>query len=92
MAIIAADDLEIVQFDIKTTILNGEIVEQLYMEQPEGFVDKEHPDYVCLLRKALYSLKQASRSWNNKFHKFLLQFGFTENDAEPCAYYSSQGG
>jgi transposase InsO family protein len=92
MAITAADDLEIVQFDIKTAFLNGDIAELLYMEQPEGFIDKDHPDYVCLLHKALYGLKQASRNWNSKFHKFLLQFGFTASDADPCAYYSSQGG
>ena len=92
MAITAADDLKIVPFDIKTAFLNGDIVELLYMEQPEGFVDKDHPDYVCLLHKALYGLKQASRNWNHKFHQFLLQFGFTASDADPCAYYSSQGG
>ena len=62
MAITAADDLEIVQFDIKTAFLNGDILELLYMEQPEGFVDKDHPDYVCLLRKALYGLKHASQN------------------------------
>jgi hypothetical protein len=88
MAITAADDLEIVQFDIKTTFLNGDIAELLYMEQPEGFIDKDHPDYVCLLRKALYGLKQASRNWNHKFHQFLLQFGFVASDADPCVYYS----
>jgi hypothetical protein len=92
MAITAADDLEIVQFDIKTAFLNGDIAELLYMEQPEGFIDKDHPDYICLLRKALYGLKQASRNWNHKFHQFLLQFGFVASDADPCAYYSSQGG
>lgn len=91
MAITAADDLEIVQFDIKTAFLHGDIAELLYMEQPEGFVDKDHPDYVCLLRKALYGLKHASRNWNHKFNQFLLQFGFTISDADPCAYYSSQG-
>lgn len=62
MAITAVDDLEIVQFDIKTAFLNGDILELLYMEQPKGFVDKDHPDYVCLLRKALYGLKHASRN------------------------------
>lgn len=92
MAITAADDLEIVQFDIKTAFLNGDIAEQLYMEQLEGFVDLTHPDYVCLLLKALYGRKQASRNWNDTFHKFLLQFGFQVSDADPCAYYSSQGG
>ena len=92
MAITAADDLEIVQFDIKTIFLNGDLAELLYMEQPEGFIDKDYPDYVCLLRKALYGLKQTSRNWNHKFSQFLLQFGFTASDADPCAYYSSQGG
>ena len=92
MAISATDDLEIIQFDIKTAFLNGDIAELLYMEQPECFVDPAHPDYVCLLRKALYGLKQASRNWNNKFHAFLLQFGFKVSEADPCAYYSSHGG
>ena len=92
MAISAADDLEIIQFDIKTAFCNGDIAELLFMEQPEGFVDSAHPDYVCLLRKALDGLKQASCNWNHKFHQFLLQFGFTVSDANPCAYYSSQGG
>ena len=91
MAIIAADDFEIVQFDIKTAFLNGDIAELLYMEQPEGFIDLNFPDYVCLLRKALYGLKQSSRNWNAKFNAFLLKFGFTVSDADPCAYYSSQG-
>ena len=92
MAITAADDLEIIQFDIKTAFLNGDIAKLLYMEQPEGFVDHDHPNYVCLLRKALYGLKQASRNWNHKFHNFLLQFGFKASDGDPCAYYSSQSG
>ena len=83
MAITAADDLEIVQFDIKTTFLNDDLAELLYMEQPEGFIDKDYPDYVCLLRKALYGLKQTSRNWNHKFPQFLLQFGFTASDADP---------
>lgn len=92
MAITAANDLEIIQFDIKTAFLNGDIAELLYMEPSEGFVDLDHPYYVCFLRKALYGLKQASRNWNHKFHTFLLQFGFKASDADPCAYYSSQVG
>lgn len=62
------------------------------MEQPEGFVDHDHLDYVCLLRKALYGLKQASRNWNHKFHQIFLQFGFKASDVDLCAYYSPQGG
>ena len=53
MAITAADDLKIIQFDIKTAFLNGDIAELLYMEQPEGFVDLDHPDYVCLFSPKL---------------------------------------
>ena len=75
MAISAADDLEIIEFDIKIAYLNGDIVELLYMDQPEGFVDNAHLDYVCLLCKALYGLKQESHNWNHKFHQFLLQLG-----------------
>ena len=57
MAITAADDLKIIQFDIKTLFLHGDIAEIFYMEQPEGFVDSTHPRYVCLLRKSLYGPK-----------------------------------
>ena len=92
MAITAADDLEIIQFNIKMAFLHGDIAEILYMEQPQEFVDSTHPHYVCLLRSALYGLKQASRNWNHKFHQFLLKFGFQASDADPCAYYSCQGG
>ena len=92
MAITAADDLEILQFDIKTVFMYGAHCLTLYMEQPEGFVSSFHPHYVCILLETLYGLKQTSRNWNHKFNQFLLQFDFKVNDVDPCAYYSSQGG
>jgi hypothetical protein len=60
-AFTAAYDLEIKQIDVKTAFLYGEIDADIYMEQLEGFCSKERPDQVCKLKKALYSLKQASR-------------------------------
>ncbi|GKF78085.1 retrovirus-related pol polyprotein from transposon TNT 1-94, partial [Tanacetum coccineum] len=53
----------IYQMDVKTAFLNGPLKEDVYVAQPEGFVDPDYPEKVYLLRKALYGLKQASRAW-----------------------------
>ncbi|GJS77924.1 retrotransposon protein, putative, ty1-copia subclass [Tanacetum coccineum] len=60
-------DYEIWQMDVKTTFLNGYLDEDIYMVQPEGFVDPNHPRKVCKLQRSIYGLKQASRSWNKRF-------------------------
>jgi hypothetical protein len=57
--------------DIKSSFLNGEIEEEVYIEQPEGFQFSENIDYVCILNKALYSLKQAPRAWYYRLDKYL---------------------
>ena len=61
-AIAAYYDYEIRQIDVKTAFLNGYLEEDVYMVQPEGFVDPKHPNKVCKLKKSIYGLKQASRS------------------------------
>ena len=58
--------------DIKTAFLNGTLKEEVYVSQPEGFVDREHPDYVYRLKKAIYGLKQAPRAWYDELSTFLL--------------------
>ncbi|GJR95254.1 retrovirus-related pol polyprotein from transposon TNT 1-94 [Tanacetum coccineum] len=58
----------IYQMDVKTAFLNGPLKEEVYVAQPEGFVDPDHPEKVYLLRKALYGLKQAPRAWPNADH------------------------
>ncbi|GJV92913.1 retrovirus-related pol polyprotein from transposon TNT 1-94 [Tanacetum coccineum] len=59
----ASKNMTIYQMDVKTTFLNGELKEEVYVSQPEGFVDPDHPTYVYRLKKALYGLKQAPRAW-----------------------------
>ena len=63
LAIAAYYNYEIWQMDVKTAFLNGYLEETVYMTQPEGFVDQNNPKKVCKLKKSIYGLKQASRSW-----------------------------
>jgi transposase InsO family protein len=86
LAITAAENLEMVQLDVKTAFLNGDLHEELYMFQPTGFEIEGQEDLVCRLNKLLYGLKQASRSWNEKFNNFLVQYGFSQSKADPCVY------
>ncbi|GKC35633.1 gag-pol polyprotein [Tanacetum coccineum] len=67
------------QMDVKTTFLNGPLKEEVYVNQPDGFVDPNHPDKVCRLKKALYGLKQASRAWYDELSNFL--HGMTSCDS-----------
>nr|GEV59254.1 copia protein [Tanacetum cinerariifolium] len=59
----ASKNMTVYQMDVKTTFLNGELKEKVYVSRPEGFVDPDHPTHVYLLKKALYGLKQAPRAW-----------------------------
>ncbi|GKA90118.1 zinc finger, CCHC-type containing protein, partial [Tanacetum coccineum] len=77
--------------DIKTAFLNGYLDEDIYMVQPEGFVDPNHPRKVCKLQRSIYGLKQASRSWNKRFDEEIKRFGFTQNLDEPCVYQKASG-
>ncbi|GJW55587.1 retrotransposon protein, putative, ty1-copia subclass [Tanacetum coccineum] len=72
--------------DVKTAFLNGFLEEEIYMEQPEGFIDPNHPSKVCKLQRSIYGLKQASRSWNKRFDEEIKKFGFHQNLDEPCVY------
>jgi hypothetical protein len=78
--------------DVKTTFLNGELEEEIYMDQPDGFVAKGHDDKVCKLLKSLYGLKQAPKQWHEKFDKILTSAGFIVNKADKCVYYRYGGG
>ena len=76
LAIAAYLDYEIWQMDVKTVFLNGNLVEDVYMTQPDGFVDPGGGHKVCKLQRSIYGLKQASRSWNIHFDQAVKEFGF----------------
>ena len=89
----ALEDWDIEAMDVKTAFLNGDLEEEIYMEQPEGWAVKGKEKYVCLLKKAIYGLKQASRQWNAKIHKSLLDLGFSRTYSDAGVYvYRRQGG
>ena len=70
--------------DVKTAFLNGNLEEEIYMIQPEGFIAKHQKHMVCKLKRSIYRLKQASRSWNIRFEQAIKSFGFEQNLDEPC--------
>jgi hypothetical protein len=78
--------------DVKTTFLNGELEEEIYMDQPDGFAVKGQEGMVCKLLKSLYGLKQAPKQWHEKFDKTLTSVGFVVNEADKCVYYRFGGG
>ncbi|GKB58675.1 retrovirus-related pol polyprotein from transposon TNT 1-94 [Tanacetum coccineum] len=79
----ANKNMVIYQMDIKTAFLNRELKEEVYVSQPEGFVDPDHPTYVYHLKKALYGLKQAPRAWYNTLSRFLLDNKFSKGVVDP---------
>jgi hypothetical protein len=87
LSIAAAKNLEMIQLDVKTAFLYGILDEEIYMQQPEGFVVPGREQEVCRLNKSIYGLKQASRVWNIKFNEFLIKFGLKRSQADPCVYY-----
>ena len=77
--------------DVKTTFLNGNSLEDVYMTQPEGFIDPKYPNTVCKLQKSIYGSKQASRRWNLCFNEAIKEFGFVKNEDEPFVYKKVSG-
>jgi hypothetical protein len=78
--------------DVKTTFLNGDLYEDVYMTQPKGFVMKGKEHMGCRLRKSIYDLKQASRQWNLKFDETITKFGFKPNVENNCVYAKFKNG
>nr|GFB94357.1 retrovirus-related Pol polyprotein from transposon TNT 1-94 [Tanacetum cinerariifolium] len=71
------------QMDVKTAFLHGSLKEDVYVCQPEGFIDADHPSHVFKLKKALYGLKQAPRAWHDELSTFLLQNHFFKGTTDP---------
>ncbi|GKC13170.1 retrovirus-related pol polyprotein from transposon TNT 1-94 [Tanacetum coccineum] len=79
----ASKNMTIYQMDVKTAFLNDELKEEVYVSQPEGFVDPDHPTHVYRLKKALYGLKQAPRAWYDTLSQFLLDNKFSKGVVDP---------
>jgi hypothetical protein len=77
---------EVYQMDVKSDFLNGDLKEEVYMEQTKGFQLSDNPDFVCKLKKALYGLKQAHCAWYYRLDKYLLDKGFKRGTID-CNLY-----
>ncbi|WJX40607.1 hypothetical protein P8452_28061 [Trifolium repens] len=80
------------QMDVKSAFLNGYLNEEVYVEQPKGFVDPNYPDHVYRLKKALYGLKQAPRAWYERLTKFLVQQGYRKGETDKTLFVREEKG
>nr|AAM00978.1 Putative retrovirus-related pol polyprotein from transposon Tnt 1-94 [Oryza sativa Japonica Group]AAP53107.1 retrotransposon protein, putative, Ty1-copia subclass [Oryza sativa Japonica Group] len=92
LALAASHGLLVHQMDVKTAFLNGELEEEICMDQPDGYVLEGQDGMVCKLLKSLYGLKQAPKQWHEKFDTTLTSAGFVVNEADKCVYYRYGGG
>nr|KAJ0195032.1 hypothetical protein LSAT_V11C700367740 [Lactuca sativa] len=86
LSLVAIHNLVIQQMDVKTSFLNSELDEEIYMKQTEGFVMPGNEHKVCKLKNSLYGLKQAPKQWHQKFDDVVLSNGFALNQADKCAF------
>ncbi|GJU78658.1 retrovirus-related pol polyprotein from transposon TNT 1-94 [Tanacetum coccineum] len=84
-------NITIYQMDVKTTFLNGELKEEVYVSQLEGFVDPDHQTHVYHLKNALYGLKQAPRAWYDTLSQFLLDNKFSKGAVDPTLFTRKTG-
>ncbi|GJT41679.1 putative ribonuclease H-like domain-containing protein [Tanacetum coccineum] len=87
----ATKNMIIYQMDVKTAFLNGDLQEEVFVSQPEGFEDQENPTHVYRLKKALYGLKQAPRAWYDTLSKFLMANNFFKGAVDPTLFTRKSG-
>ena len=75
--------------DVKTAFLNNDLEEEIYMDQPEGFIVKGQENKVCKLVKSMYGLKQALKQWHQKFNKVIAQFEFNVHEHDNCIHFKN---
>ena len=84
--------LKLHQMDITTAFLNGDLNEEVFMKQPEGFISHGQEHLVCRLDRSIYGLKQSPRCWNQALDAQLKLMGFQQSTSDPCIYTSTEGG
>lgn len=90
LAIAEIKNLEVQQLDVKGAYLNGDLQEEIFLRQPNGFNDGTAR--VCRLKKTIYGLKQSGREWNRKLDKVLIELGFTKSIVDHCVYIRTKNG
>ncbi|BFG24559.1 hypothetical protein CerSpe_108330 [Prunus speciosa] len=86
LSIAAQWDMEVEQMDVKTAFLHGDLEEDIYMSQPQGFVEASKGNLVCRLKKSLYGLKQSPRQWYKRFDTYMLRIGYRRCESDCCVY------
>nr|GFD26789.1 retrovirus-related Pol polyprotein from transposon TNT 1-94 [Tanacetum cinerariifolium] len=86
LAYAAHKGFTVYQMDVKTAFLHGSLKEDMYVRQPEGFIDADHPRHVYKLKKELYGLKQVPRAWYDELSTFLLQNEFSKGTIDPTLF------
>ncbi|KAE8674058.1 hypothetical protein F3Y22_tig00111769pilonHSYRG00329 [Hibiscus syriacus] len=89
LALVASWDLHLEQMDVKTAFLHGDLEEQIYMRQPEGFTQPGNEHLVCRLKKSLYGLKQSPRQWYKRFDSYMIKIGYNRCEYDCCVYVKS---
>nr|GEV35449.1 retrovirus-related Pol polyprotein from transposon TNT 1-94 [Tanacetum cinerariifolium] len=86
LAYVAHKNMVVYQMDVKTAFLNGNLREEVYVIQPDGFVDQDNPNHVYKLKKALCGLKQAPRAWYDMLSLFLISQDFSKGSVDPTLF------
>nr|GEU64846.1 retrovirus-related Pol polyprotein from transposon TNT 1-94 [Tanacetum cinerariifolium] len=90
LAFVAHINMDVYQIDVKTAFLNGNMREKVHVSQSDGFVDKDNPNHVYKLKKALYRLKQAPRAWYDMLSSFLISQDFSKGSVDPIMFICRQ--
>ncbi|GJY97870.1 retrovirus-related pol polyprotein from transposon TNT 1-94 [Tanacetum coccineum] len=91
LAFAAHMNMVVYQMDVKTAFLNGNLREEVYVSQPNGFVDPDNPNHVYKLKKALYGLKQAPHAWYDMLSSFLISQDFSKGSVDPTLFIHKEG-
>ncbi|KAE8692022.1 hypothetical protein F3Y22_tig00110863pilonHSYRG00024 [Hibiscus syriacus] len=89
LALVVSWDLHLEHMDVKTAFLHGDLEEQIYMRQPEGFTQPGNEHLVCRLKKSLYGLKQSLRQWYKRFDSYMIKIGYNRCEYDCCVYVKS---
>ena len=86
IALSTHNKLQLHQMDVSTAFLHGELSEEVYMKQPDGFIKPGQEHLVCHLKRSIYGLKQSPRCWNQAVDSHLKEMGFSQTSSDPCLY------